>query len=109
MRLEDRETFFARTRGTTTWKTLYTAKGGESMRYLNVAHLLGGTHTWYFCIAFAGESYGRKNAIVWDVEIDDNDADVWGYAIPLSQGMKLGVRCSQHNAVNFTTYGAFGE
>ena len=106
---QDRKTFFARCRPGSGFKTIYTAKGGEIIYYINVANVNETDCEWSLCIAQGSESYGKKNAMVWAEQLSANDNDVWGYGIPLSQGMRIGVRSSSTSALNFTIYGVFGS
>ena len=99
--------FFEQARPGSTWKTIYTAVGGEILYYLNVANVESIDCEWYFCIARNGESYKKSNALVWAESIQSNDTDVWGYQIPLIKGMRLGVLASKNKACNFTAYGMF--
>lgn len=107
--LEDRQTFFARCRPDSGFKTIYTAKGGEVISYINVANVNETESEWSACVAQGSEKYGKKNALVWAETLSANDNDVWGYGIPLSQGMRIGVRSSSAGALNFTIYGVFGN
>lgn len=102
-------TFFEQARPKSTWKTLYVAKGGEVMSYLNITNVSGVACDWYFCISRSGQKYSRANALVWQEPINAHDTDVWGYGIPLAPGMRLGVLSSIDSALNFTVYGLFQE
>jgi hypothetical protein len=103
------ETFLARCRPCQGFKTLYTAKGGEIVRFIAIANVNGVNSTYSICLAQGPESYGKKNALVWNEVITANDNDTYGYGIPLSQGMRIGVHSSSEKALNFTVYGAFGD
>ena len=106
---QDRKTFFARCRPSSGFKTMYTAVGGEIVRYVNIANVNETDSEFSICLAYRNESFGKKNAIVWAETISANDNDVWCFGIPLSQGMKIGVRSSSTSALNFTVYGDFGD
>ena len=108
MSTNNRRTFFARCRPGSGFKTMYTAKGGEFVSYINIANVNESDSEFSICLAYSNEAYGKKNALVWAETISANDNDVWGFGIPLSQGMKIGVRSSSTSALNFTVYGAFG-
>lgn len=101
------QTFFAQRRPRSGFETIYTARGGEVLYYVNVANVGAVNCTWSLCISSNG-GYGRSNALVWQESITANDNDIWGYQIPLVQGQRVGVRCSNSRAITFTAYGIFG-
>ena len=99
--------FFAQARPKTGWRTLYTAKGGEMVNYINVANVEGAATEWYCCIAPSGKKYNKSTAFVWGEPIAAHDNDVWGFGVPLMPGTRIGVLSSKDNALNFTVYGQF--
>jgi len=105
--LGDTERFFAQRRPGTGFETIYTAKGGEILYYINVANVNQADCRWYFCISTGNKPYRKSNAIVWAENLSANDNDVWGYQIPLMAGQKIGVRSSEAGAITFTVYGTF--
>jgi len=103
------ETFIGRCRPKSGFKTLYTAKGGETVRFIAIANVNDANTTYSICLAQGSEGFGRKNALVWNETINANDNDTYGYGIPLSQGTRIGVYSAEGNALNFTVYGVFGD
>ena len=105
--LGDTDSFFVQKRPGSGWETLYTAKGRESIYYINVANVGEVDCNWSMCIAPRGKSYSRGNDLVWEEALQANDNDVWCFQIPLFAGQKVGVRSSSAGDLTFTAYGVF--